>query len=86
MKSCKLLPKIVKGSLQIQWKRCGRAGCRCTRGLLHGPYFAIYWRTDGCQVKRYIRLEQLPEALDELQGREARRSVLRDFRAGGREQ
>ena len=28
----------IAGSLQSQRRRCGKEGCRCTRGELHGPY------------------------------------------------
>ncbi len=33
------LPKTgpLPGSLQPEWKRCGKAGCRCARCELHGP-------------------------------------------------
>lgn len=86
MDFAKMLPKTVQASLQLQWKRCGKEGCRCSRGALHGPYFAIYWRMEGCQKKRYVRLEQLPEALLELRERGARLSVLREVRAIGRKQ
>lgn len=36
--------------------RCGKAGCRCRRGELHGPYAFLYWRDErGRQRRRYIR-------------------------------
>ncbi len=36
--------------------RCGKAGCRCRRGDLHGPYAFLYWRDErGQQRRRYIR-------------------------------
>jgi hypothetical protein len=28
----------LRGSLIIQGRRCGKAGCRCAGGELHGPY------------------------------------------------
>ena len=28
----------LKGSLVSQMRRCGREGCRCAQGELHGPY------------------------------------------------
>src|SRR5437588_237270 len=30
--------RVISGSLQNQRRRCGKEGCRCTRGELHGPY------------------------------------------------
>jgi hypothetical protein len=46
-KSADSLPKILdmacySGSLQQQWVRCGKAGCKCTRDQLHGPYFYLF--------------------------------------------
>jgi Family of unknown function (DUF6788) len=30
--------QFVAGSLVEQHRKCGKEGCRCTRGQLHGPY------------------------------------------------
>ena len=49
-----LLPK--KGTVCIQWVRCCRLGCRCSRGELHGPYYYLFWREDGRLRKRYVRV------------------------------
>jgi hypothetical protein len=32
------LEGLLRGSLVEQGRRCGKAGCRCTQGELHGPY------------------------------------------------
>jgi hypothetical protein len=32
------LAGFVAGSLVEQHRKCGKEGCRCTRGELHGPY------------------------------------------------
>ena len=32
------LEAILRGSLVSQGRRCGKEGCRCTHGELHGPY------------------------------------------------
>jgi len=31
----------VQGALVTQGRRCGKAGCRCTQGELHGPYVYV---------------------------------------------
>ncbi len=58
-----LLPKTgpLPGSLQVEWKRCGRPGCRCARGQLHGPYWYRRWREDGRQRKAYVPRTGVPE-------------------------
>ncbi len=50
------LPKIepLLGSLQPEWKRCGKQGCRCGSGELHGPYWYRRWREGGRQRKAYV--------------------------------
>jgi hypothetical protein len=32
------LEAVLRGALVIQRRRCGKPGCRCARGELHGPY------------------------------------------------
>lgn len=32
------LESVLRGSLVEQGRRCGKTGCRCSRGELHGPY------------------------------------------------
>ena len=54
------LPKMGTGAVCVQWTRCGRASCRCTRGALHGPYHYLFWREGGRLRKRYIPALQVP--------------------------
>jgi hypothetical protein len=49
------LPKTLLGVVCAQWRKCGKAGCRCARGDLHGPYFARFWRQGGRLRKAYVR-------------------------------
>jgi hypothetical protein len=51
-----LFPKItpLPGSLHTEWRRCGKANCRCARGYLHGPYWVRRWWECGRQRKAYI--------------------------------
>lgn len=78
--STKMLPKTIKGSVQVQWKRCGRRGCRCSHGYLHGPYAALVWWEGSRQKKRYLRLENLPEVFRALENKWERNAVLREAR------
>ncbi|MGH9188692.1 MAG: DUF6788 family protein [Acidimicrobiales bacterium] len=32
------LEAVLQGSVVSQGRRCGKEGCRCARGELHGPY------------------------------------------------
>jgi len=48
---------FVAGSLVEQHRKCGKEGCRCTRGELHGPY--VYLSVAG-------RLVYVPAGLAEI--------------------
>src|SRR5215831_8251092 len=47
------LEEMVLGSLQSQHRSCGKEGCRCTRGELHGPYFYLAVRA-GCPLRNRL--------------------------------
>jgi hypothetical protein len=46
---------------QQELVRCGKEGCRCTRGELHGPYWYAYWTEGGKTRSQYVGKE-LPES------------------------
>jgi hypothetical protein len=61
------LPKRLPGVVRPQWVRCGRPGCRCARGELHGPYYYRFWREGGRLRKAYVRpadLERVRQACE----------------------
>ena len=73
------LPKTsLPGSVCVQWVRCGKGGCRCSRGMRHGPYFYRFWREGGRLRKQYVKkadLERVRAACD------ARRQERREAQA-----
>lgn len=38
---------LISGSVVEQGRRCGKEGCRCSRGELHGPYTYVVLPRDG---------------------------------------
>ena len=46
--------KAVTYTFRNEWVRCGKAGCKCREGQLHGPYAYKYWRQDGRLRKAYV--------------------------------
>lgn len=47
------------GEVCLQFIRCGKAGCRCQSGRLHGPYNYRIWR-EGSRVRKvYVKAEEL---------------------------
>src|SRR5664280_3083062 len=53
------LEGYLAGSLVEQRRRCGKAGCRCSRGELHGPY--VYLSVGKATGRR--ALVYVPETL-----------------------
>jgi hypothetical protein len=48
-----MLPK--KTAICQQFRKCGKAHCKCNAGQLHGPYFYYFYRVNGKLKKSYIR-------------------------------
>jgi len=64
------LEAVIAGSLQHQRRRCGKEGCRCARGELHGPYLYLSLR-----VGRRTRMVYVPAELADQVGVAVRTSV-----------
>jgi hypothetical protein len=86
-KAAESLPKTAIGSLHLEFKRCGQPNCRCSRGLLHGPYVYKHWRENGRQKKEYVPMKQFGEITLELERQRAEaarpaevRRVLKELR------
>jgi hypothetical protein len=64
----------LRGTLQRQGRRCGRPGCRCARGELHGPY--LYLAVHGERGGRSIYVPaSLADAVGALVGATGRREL-----------
>ena len=49
----------LEGEVCIQFIRCGKSGCRCQLGHLHGPYHYRIWR-EGAHVRKvYVKASEL---------------------------
>jgi hypothetical protein len=42
---------LISGSVVDQGRRCGKEGCRCSRGELHGPYTYVVLPRDGGRTR-----------------------------------
>jgi hypothetical protein len=83
------------GTVHPQYKRCGKASCRCAEAngsRLHGPYYYHFERINGRQYKRYIPMADAPvvvaanrQRVEEQQAWEAQRradlAAIREIRA-----
>ena len=54
-KSASKLHKGLRAAVCEQFVKCGKNGCKCSRGFLHGPYFCCFWRESGKLKKLYVR-------------------------------
>jgi hypothetical protein len=72
-KTCPKIPALLP-----TWKTCGKAGCRCTAGRLHGPYHYLRWREGSVHRRRYVRPADVPavRAILETRRDERRRERL----------
>ncbi len=75
-KQPKTLPKTLPGSVCRQWVRCGKSGCSCANGKLHGPYFYRFWREGGRLRKAYVKRVDAEAVAARCQARRQQRAEL----------
>ena len=47
--------KMLYGSVVKKYKACGKAGCKCTRGEFHGPFYYLSFKKDKKTKMIFIR-------------------------------
>jgi hypothetical protein len=52
---------VLRGSLQRQYRKCGRKGCRCNQGELHGPYLYLAVRNQERRGLVYVSADVAQE-------------------------
>ena len=75
------LPK--KGSIHLQWVRCGKPGCRCARGERHAASY-LFWREGGRLRKRYVAAADAAAVRSARAARRERERQARDALRAGR--
>lgn len=70
---------MLPGYVESRMVRCGKAGCKCSRGELHGPYFYHFTWGGQRHQKRYVRLADVAEV---RRACEAYRDLQARIRAG----
>lgn len=53
---------------QQEMVRCGKKGCKCSKGELHGPYWYAYWSVGGKTKSEYVG-KHLPESQEKSRRR-----------------
>lgn len=76
-----MLPKTsthAAGTVHAQFVRCGKPGCRCATGDLHGPYFYRFWRDElGRLHKQYVRQADVDAVREACRAAQAEKRRLR---------
>jgi hypothetical protein len=47
--------KMLKGSVVKKYKACGKEGCKCTKGELHGPFYYLTYKEEGKTKMIFLR-------------------------------
>jgi len=54
--------KSVNKTYRREMVRCGKKGCKCAEGNLHGPYWYAYWTEGGRTRSQYVG-KKLPKGV-----------------------
>lgn len=77
----------LRGGLEAQFKRCGKANCRCAKGELHGPYYLRRWQRYGKRCSKYVKKDELSATfqacLEYKRNRQETRELIRSINEGG---
>jgi hypothetical protein len=46
--------RIGQKTYRRELVRCGKKGCKCAEGRLHGPYWYAYWTEGGRTRSQYV--------------------------------
>ena len=57
--------KMLYGSVVKKYKACGKGGCKCTRGALHGPFYYLTFK-EGKKTKMIFIKKNLWEVAIKL--------------------
>lgn len=72
----------LRGSLISQGRRCGKAGCRCAEGELHGPYtYLAVGRATGTARLLYVPAVLVEAASARVKATEAAEAALAEISA-----
>jgi len=72
--------KLIFGNLSSVYLPCGKPGCKCTRGFLHGPMWRITWKEkDKRSAILYIQRNRLEQAKRGISDYKKARKLLKEI-------
>lgn len=51
---------MIMGSMYQVFRKCSKAGCRCTKGQPHGPFMALSYSIEGKHKNKLVRRADVP--------------------------
>jgi hypothetical protein len=77
----KITNDLLTGTIQVQWKKCGKPNCKCQRGDLHGPYYYRFWWAEGRLCRQYVKKSDLPAVRRQIQEYHGFQKAIREGNA-----
>lgn len=75
-----LAPNILRGSLIERYKRCGKIGCKCVKGIGHGPKFYLSVTTPKQKPQQdYIPQDYQEQVKKYLENHRKLRDILEEI-------
>ncbi len=51
--------KMTMGTLVKRYVVCGKPGCKCAKGVKHGPFLYLYKAVNGKNIRSYINKKDI---------------------------
>jgi hypothetical protein len=77
----KITNDLLAGTIQVQWKKCGKPNCKCQRGELHGPYYYRFWWAEGRLCRQYVKKSDLPAVRQQIREYHGFQKAIREGNA-----
>jgi len=61
---------FLKGSIFERYVKCSRKGCKCSKGMLHGPYYYFSFLYKGKIIQVYIKKSKLKKVKEGIRNYE----------------
>ena len=75
-----IIPYIVRGSLIEKYKRCGKTGCKCMKGVGHGPKYYLSVSHPGKNPEmEYIAQSQVAQVKESIENLQKSRKIMEDI-------
>ena len=67
---------MIRGNLVEKYLPCGKEGCKCKEGKLHGPFYYLIYPEGGKQKTLYVRKDKLREVREGIKAYKRARKTI----------